>query len=29
MPKSGSKDKVWEHYWNVINHIMNETMLML
>jgi hypothetical protein len=25
MPKSGNKDKVREHYWNVINHIMNET----
>jgi hypothetical protein len=23
--KSGNKDKVQEHYWNVINHIMNET----
>jgi hypothetical protein len=26
MPKSGNKDKVREHYWNVINHITNETM---
>jgi hypothetical protein len=25
MPKSGNKDKVREDYWNVINHIMNET----
>jgi hypothetical protein len=25
MPKSGNKDKVREHYWNVINHVMNET----
>jgi hypothetical protein len=25
MPKSGNKDKVREHYWNVINHIMHET----
>jgi hypothetical protein len=25
MPKSGNKDKVREHYWNVIDHIMNET----
>jgi hypothetical protein len=25
MPKSGNKDKVRAHYWNVINHIMNET----
>jgi hypothetical protein len=25
IPKSGNKDKVREHYWNVINHIMNET----
>jgi hypothetical protein len=25
MPKSGNKDKVRENYWNVINHIMNET----
>jgi hypothetical protein len=25
MPNSGNKDKVREHYWNVINHIMNET----
>jgi hypothetical protein len=25
MPKSGNKDKVREHYWNVINQIMNET----
>jgi hypothetical protein len=25
MPKSGNKNKVREHYWNVINHIMNET----
>ena len=25
MPKSGNKDKVREHYWNVINYIMNGT----
>jgi hypothetical protein len=25
MPKSGNKDKVRQHYWNVINHIMSET----
>jgi hypothetical protein len=25
MPKSENKDKVREHYWNVINHVMNET----
>jgi hypothetical protein len=25
MSKSGNKDKVREHYWNVINRIMNET----
>jgi hypothetical protein len=25
MPKSGNKDKVREHYWNVIDHIMNGT----
>jgi hypothetical protein len=25
MPKSGNTDKVREHYWNVINHIMHET----
>jgi hypothetical protein len=25
MPKSGNKDKVREHYWNVINYIKNET----
>jgi hypothetical protein len=25
MPKSGNKDMVREHYWNVINHIMHET----
>jgi hypothetical protein len=25
MPKRGNKDKVREHYWNVINHIMHET----
>jgi hypothetical protein len=25
MPKSGNKNKVREHYWNVINHVMNET----
>jgi hypothetical protein len=25
MPKSGNKDKVREHYWNVINLIMHET----
>jgi hypothetical protein len=25
MPKSGNKDKVREHYWNVINHIMHKT----
>jgi hypothetical protein len=25
MPRSGNKDKIREHYWNVINHIMNET----
>jgi hypothetical protein len=24
MPKSKNKDKVREHYWNVINHIMHE-----
>jgi hypothetical protein len=25
LPKSGNKDKVREHYWNVINNIMNGT----
>jgi hypothetical protein len=25
MPKSGNKDKVREHYWNVIDHVMNGT----
>jgi hypothetical protein len=25
IPKSENKDMVREHYWNVINHIMNET----
>jgi hypothetical protein len=25
MPKSGNKDKIREHYWNVIDHVMNGT----